>query len=93
MISVCGVNCKACPHLNQDCSGCDALAGKVYWAQYIGADVCPIYQCVKDNGHHHCGDCPRVPCDTWTNLKDPAWSDEEHAQSIRDRLATLKSQK
>jgi hypothetical protein len=93
MISVCGVDCGGCPHLGQDCDGCDALTGRVYWAKFIGADVCPIFKCVEDKKHRNCGDCPQVPCDTWVNLKDPAWSDEEHQKSIRDRLAALKTQK
>ena len=90
MISVCGVNCEGCPHFHQDCAGCEALAGKVYWAQYIGADVCPIYKCVGEKAYRNCGACPQIPCHIWVNLKDPSWSDEEHQKSIRDRLAVLK---
>jgi hypothetical protein len=93
MISVCGVKCADCPHFGQDCAGCDALAGRVFWAPYVGADTCPIYECVREKSYRNCGDCPRVPCDTWVNLKDPAWSDAEHEKSIRDRLAVLKAQK
>ncbi|HWQ61350.1 MAG TPA: DUF3795 domain-containing protein [Negativicutes bacterium] len=90
MISVCGVNCVECPHLGQDCTGCDVLEGRVYWAQYIGADVCPIYKCVKEKAYGNCGDCPQVPCGTWGSLKDPSWSEEEHQKSIQDRLSVLK---
>lgn len=90
MICVCGADCGTCPHLNKDCAGCGALEGKVWWAQFVGVDTCPVYSCVKDKKYRHCGDCPRIPCETWVNLKDPAWTDEEHQKSIRDRLAILK---
>lgn len=89
MISVCGVNCDGCPHLKNGCDGCDAIEGKVYWAQYIGADVCPLYKCVQDKGFKNCGDCSQVPCELWTSLKDPSWSEEEHQKSIQDRLSIL----
>ena len=37
MISVCGVNCDGCTHLNNDCAGCDAVEGKVYSVEYPAA--------------------------------------------------------
>lgn len=90
MISVCGVNCDGCPHLNNGCAGCDALEGKVFWTQLIGTDVCPLYKCVKEKGYNNCGDCSQVPCELWVSLKDPSWSEEEHQKSIQNRLSVLK---
>jgi hypothetical protein len=90
MICICGTDCGTCPHLDKDCAGCDALAGRVFWTGYIGADVCPVYKCAKDKEYRHCGDCPEIPCELWHSLKDPSWSDEEHQKSILDRLAALK---
>jgi hypothetical protein len=90
MISVCGVNCEGCPHLNNGCIGCDVLEGKVYWTQYIDTDVCPLYKCVKEKGYQNCGDCSQIPCELWFSLKDPSWSEEEHQKSIQDRLSVLK---
>lgn len=92
MICVCGANCGNCPHYKKNCDGCDVLAGKVFWTQYIGADVCPIYKCVNDKAYKNCGDCPEIPCQLWLSLKDPSWTDEQHQKSIQDRLAVLKGQ-
>ncbi|HII92483.1 MAG TPA: DUF3795 domain-containing protein [Methanosarcina sp.] len=90
MICVCGVNCDGCPHLNNECTGCNAIEGKVYWAQHIGADVCPVYKCVKEKGYQNCGDCSQIPCELWVSLKDPSLSEEEHQKSIQNRLLVLK---
>jgi hypothetical protein len=90
MICVCGANCDGCIHLNDECAGCNAIEGKVYWAQYIGADICPVYKCVKEKGYRNCGACSQIPCELWISLKDPSWSEEEHQKSIQNRLSILK---
>ena len=90
MLSVCGVNCEGCSGFGKECAGCDLIEGKVCWAQYIGADVCPIYKCVKEKNFANCGECSQIPCKLWFSLKDPAWSDEEHQKSINARLSVLK---
>jgi hypothetical protein len=90
MICVCGVDCTECLHLDNDCKGCETIKGKVYWAQYIGAEICPVYNCVEDHKFNNCGDCERIPCDKWYSLKDPAMSEEEHRKGIRDRVKKLK---
>ncbi|MBP2653708.1 MAG: hypothetical protein H6Q73_1277 [Firmicutes bacterium] len=90
MVSVCGVCCEECPHFSIECPGCSAILGKVYWAQYIGADCCPIFKCVSEKGFTTCGDCNKMPCEVWFSLKDPDWSDDEHQKSIADRAAKLR---
>jgi len=90
MLCVCGVHCEGCPSFGKECAGCQAIEGKVFWAKYISSDVCPIYQCVKDKSFENCGDCAQMPCELWFSLKDPAWSDEEHQQSIKERLSELR---
>jgi len=91
MICVCGVDCEGCPHFKGECAGCHAIQGKVYWAQYIGAEECPIYKCVKDKNLANCGMCTEMPCQIWLSLKDPAWSEEEHQKSIQDRVTALEN--
>lgn len=89
MLCVCGACCEGCNY-NKECSGgCEAQQGRVFWAQYINVEVCPIYQCVNDNGYKNCSDCAKIPCETWFAVKDPATSDAEHQKSIDDRVAKL----
>jgi hypothetical protein len=91
MLNVCGADCTGCPSLNKECQGtCGAIKGKVYWAKYLGVEVCPVYACVDSKKLHNCGDCDQLPCDTWQKLKDPSMSDEQHQKSIRDRVVLLK---
>lgn len=92
MVCVCGASCDGCTYRDKECSGgCTALQGRVFWTKHINADVCPVYQCVADNGYKNCGDCAKLPCETWFNLKDPEISSQEHQKSINDRVAKLKS--
>ena len=92
MLCVCGACCEGCCGYSKECGGsCEATQGRVFWAQYIGAEVCPVYQCVKDNGYKNCGDCEKIPCETWFAVKDPATSDEDHKKSIEERVAKLKA--
>jgi hypothetical protein len=77
-----------------ECKGdCETLKGKVYWAKYIGVEVCPVYQCVQDHGLKSCGDCEKLPCQLWFTLKDPSMTDAEHEKSIKDRVKLLKAYK
>lgn len=90
MLCVCGACCDDCPHYGDECSGCETIGGKVFWAQYVGAEICPVFQCVKDNHYQTCGDCSKIPCDLWFTLRDPAWSEEEHKKSITKRVNVLR---
>lgn len=92
MLCVCGASCEGCNHRGE-CSGCEAQQGRVFWTRYIGVEVCPVYQCVKDKDYKDCGDCAKLPCDIWLTLKDPAQSEEDHQKSIVDRVAKLKQRR
>lgn len=91
-ISVCGCNCPACDYFRKtECQGCNAIEGKVWWASYVSAKVCPIYTCVRDEkGLDHCGMCSQMPCDLWRKLKDPSFTDEQHEAGINERVENLK---
>ena len=43
------------------------IKGKVFWLQYTGDDICPIWKCCKDQKRNNCGGCPRFPCSHFVN--------------------------
>ncbi|MGE5391193.1 MAG: DUF3795 domain-containing protein [Deltaproteobacteria bacterium] len=90
MLQVCGVNCEECPSYPEECKGCRAIQGKVFWVGYIGQEVCPMYKCCQDKGYEHCGGCAELPCKMWYEIKDPTLADEEHIASINTRVSILK---
>jgi hypothetical protein len=90
MLCVCGACCDDCPRHGSECAGCEAIEGKVYWVQYIGADVCPVFKCARDKVLNNCGDCSDIPCELWFSLRDPQLSEEEHYKSIEERVSALK---
>jgi hypothetical protein len=93
MLEVCGVNCAECEKYKKECLGCSVIKGKVYWAQFIGKTVCPVYQCAEDQNFKNCGECSKVPCKMWFSMKDPNLTDEQHLKSIKDRANKLRSTK
>lgn len=94
MVCVCGANCGECVEYGKGCEGCEAISGKVFWAAYMGSDICPIYGCcVVEKGLKHCGECEELPCEIHWNTKDPRQSDEEHKQGIERRVAVLTKHK
>lgn len=91
MLSPCGVNCDVCKYLKKNCAGCRAIAGKVYWAEFVGLDTCPIYECcINKKSYEHCGHCEKLPCDIYYANQDPSTTDEEHRDSIKKRVKLLK---
>jgi len=100
-ISVCGIDCAVmCVECNKfeelqnnPCKGCNAIEGKVFWAKMFDLDVCPIYACAKDRQLKHCGECESLPCNIYADMKDPSMSDEQHQQSINERVEVLKNLK
>lgn len=91
MLSVCGASCDGCAHV-AECGGtCEETQGRVFWAKYLNLEVCPLYQCVRDHGYKDCGDCAKLPCETWFAIRDPAATDEQHRKSIDDHAAKLRS--
>ncbi|PKN73034.1 MAG: hypothetical protein CVU50_04565 [Candidatus Cloacimonetes bacterium HGW-Cloacimonetes-3] len=92
MLSVCGVNCATdCRAYEAECKGCEALQGKVSWAEFYGKEECPIYACVKDKKLHSCGECGQAPCKVWYDTRNPDASDIEFSRDISSRLANLTS--
>ncbi|MGC9357113.1 MAG: DUF3795 domain-containing protein [Anaerolineae bacterium] len=90
-LSVCGADCTSCEYLNDNqCPGCADIEGKVWWATYVDAEICPIYDCaVHEKQFDNCGQCDYLPCELWRALKDPDYSDEEHEASIQKRVSLL----
>lgn len=91
-LSPCGTTCPDCPSYEKsECAGCSSIQGKVYWAPYVSATVCPVYNCVvNEKKLPHCGKCQDLPCKMWYDLKDPSYTDEQHEKSIRDRVERLR---
>jgi hypothetical protein len=90
-ITACGLICRDCPFLGPKCAGCAPSAGKPFWAAEFGLAGCPIYDCaVNQRGYATCGQCPSLPCDVFTKLKDPNLSEEEFQRSLHERVARLK---
>ena len=88
--SVCGTDCGACPCHGTMCPGCDACRGRVFHAPE--GKACSIYECViSGKGLKNCGECDMVPCEIWLNTRDPKYSDEEFAHSVKTRVQALKA--
>jgi len=93
MLSPCGVDCSTCKFLGDNCTGCREIEGRVYWAAYVNADICPLYQCsVNEKKLKHCGECNELPCHIYFDTQDPGMTKEEHEEGIRQRVAILKLQ-
>lgn len=45
VINCWGVICSQCEYCPNDCAGCSAIEGKVFWLQYTGMDIYGIYDC------------------------------------------------
>lgn len=90
-ISVCGYDCYDCKYYKKSkCTGCNNIQGEVWWTEYLTVKICPIYECVRQNKLMNCGECSKLPCDIWWELKDPEYSETEHKASIKTRIDTLK---
>ena len=85
--SPCGAKCVECPSFPKDCKGCRKIKGKVFWLQYTGDEVCPIWKCCKEHKRENCGDCPELPCTRF--MKDPTLSDEENETNLNKMINNL----
>jgi len=55
--SRCGLLCSVCDYREKmNCAGCIAIT-KPFWGE-----ACPVKSCCEGRNHHHCGQCPDVPC-------------------------------
>lgn len=86
--SPCGTKCAECARFPAECGGCRKIEGKVFWLEYVGRDVCPIYECCGNKGMKNCGACDALPCEKF--MKDPSISDEQNAANLRVMLDNLR---
>ncbi|MFR7981157.1 MAG: helix-hairpin-helix domain-containing protein [Bacteroides thetaiotaomicron] len=85
--SPCGAKCIDCPSFPNECKGCKKIKGKVFWLQYTGDDICPIWKCCKEEKRKNCGGCPHLPCSRF--MKDPSISDEENDRNLKRMIDNL----
>ncbi len=90
MINPCGCDCGGCPQYKASCGGCAEIKGKVYWAPYVGGEVCPIYGCCAGKGYAHCGACGDLPCQIYFDTRDPSMSEAEHEAGVYERAERLR---
>lgn len=91
MPSPCGVSCGECKDFEKSCAGCRVTSGKVYWAEFVGTDICPMYDCcINEKGFEHCGHCNKLPCRIYYATQDPSTTKEEHLEGINQRVKLLK---
>lgn len=94
MLSPCGVDCGICSEFQKSCAGCREIGGEVFWAEFMGKKVCPMYDCpVNEKKLNHCGECENLPCQHFYDCKDPSITDEEHEKSINERVELLREYK
>lgn len=93
-LEACGVDCSTCVHFERsECPGCSVVEGRVWWASYVSATVCPICRCARnEKGFQDCGPCADLPCGLWWELKDPSYTDEQHEAGVRARVENLRNQ-
>ena len=91
-LSPCGVDCGSCPFLGENCGGCAATKGKPFYIKDFNTEICPLYDCpVNKKGLETCGPCAELPCEIYHNWRDPSMTDEQHLDSINERVKILKA--
>ena len=94
LAAACGLYCGDYEYLQENCQGCNQVEGKPFWTEQLDMEVCPLYGCCVDQRElEHCGLCDEFPCELFISLRDPALSDEEAEQSLRQRQQDLKRRK
>lgn len=85
--SPCGARCVNCKFFPKECKGCRNIKGKVFWIQYTGDTVCPIWKCCSEHKRKNCGNYPDLPCVRF--MKDPTISDEENEANLKKMIDNL----
>jgi hypothetical protein len=94
LAAICGIYCGDCNFLGERCGGCGNTRGKPFHVEQAGIDVCPLYGCcVNSKKVEHCGLCDEFPCNTFSTIRDPAFTDEEFERALQDRIKTLTARK
>lgn len=87
--SCCGTDCRKCSFYGNLCMGCNESEGAVFHAP--DGKVCPIYDCVINSKKlADCGKCSGVPCEIWSGVRDPQFTDEQFEENTCMRIANLK---
>lgn len=87
----CGTVCAECEFYQNECKGCNAIKGNVFWLEYTKEPICPSYDCcVNEHKLPHCGKCTSFPCDT-LKRGDPTKTDEENAALLEKQLHILRN--
>lgn len=89
IFATCGQECSKCEYHELECLGCSACAGKVFWADFRGIGVCPVYACAQQKGYESCALCKEVPCALWDDIRDPDMSEEKYEQVVQGRKQNL----
>ena len=87
--SCCGTICTECEYYPNECAGCQAVQGKVFWLGFTGEDVCGIYDCcIHQKKLLHCGLCKALPCKRY-ELSEPTKSEAENQANLERQLFRL----
>lgn len=90
-MACCGTVCGACPFFSDQCPGCPAVEGRVFWTKFTGDERCAIYACCVGERHlEHCGRCAELPCPRY-DTEDPTLSREENAANLQVQLDRLRA--
>lgn len=91
-VSACGLICTDCAFYNNHCTGCFKVKGETFWAKdHTDIGICPLFNCpINIKKLKHCGECSKLPCQKFHDLKDPNFSEKEHNESINMRIEVLR---
>lgn len=88
--AACGLYCGDCEFLDDRCAGCNNAKGNPFWIDMDDRDACGLYDCcVNRKNLEHCGFCGDLPCESFLSQRDPALSDEEFEESLKQRQKDL----
>jgi hypothetical protein len=101
MLSMCGLDCAACPAFIAHRTDDNALREKtaIEWSQQFHADLKPAdincVGCVKTKGVHfsHCGECEFRRCGLSRQVKSCALCDDYPCQTLGQFLANVPAAK
>lgn len=92
-VSACGLICSKCEFYNKLCNDCYQVKGETFWAKdHTKNGICPLFDCAFNKMKlKHCGECSKLPCTIFNDLKDPNISEKEHIESISKRVEILRN--
>lgn len=91
-VSCCGLVCDECGSYKKECEGCWETNGKPQWVQSLELRACPFYLCCKiEKELNSCGQCNKMPCEKFSDIRDPSISDVEFNSELENRIKRLKN--